>query len=51
MKVETRWVGKYVDVTVKFDNGTTIELGLLDNNERRDLRDAMKDACEELTDD
>jgi hypothetical protein len=49
MNILIRGVGKYLEVTVK-DGTTTLELGLLDKDERITLASTLSAAVDELLD-
>ena len=48
MKLSTHWFGKYADVTVQHD-GATIEVCLLNQAERTELADHLREIANELS--
>jgi hypothetical protein len=50
MNIKVRWVSRYVSVILEHDS-VTVDLGLLNDKERRELRDELKTAWEGLTND
>lgn len=51
MNISIRRVSKYASVIVEHDNGTIVDLGLLNAQERKDLCETLNDAVWQLTDD
>jgi hypothetical protein len=47
VKIDTRWVGNYCEVVLR-DGNTTIEMGLLNQRERKELADTLIDAANAL---